>query len=609
MHKARGRKFRRFLAATLLLVAVFGLFLIQDANGPPAPGTEEKPDKVVTVTPDKSTGSSGRVVADDETILSPPKQVTITEPSPTFAKKRPNLSSEEPPTRYVTINNRLYPLRQYRLMALPNDPMANQWWVDNAQFEPAWTTPHGGNGTVLAIIDTGFALNHEEFAGRWHTNSNETGATTAENPSNLNCTDRSLILDASCNLIDDDFDGTVDNETGTAVYENPSRLNCTDQTLALDKSCNRVDDDGNGLIDDVNGWDFINNDNSVQAGELNPAGEGTTHGTMVAGVAAASGNNAKGIAGSDWATKILPIQALDDDSYGDTLSVGRSIFYAIEQGADVINVSLGTTHQDDYVREAIDAATRAGVLVVASSGNDGCECMVYPAAYSEVLAVGALNTSNTYASFSSWGAELDMLAPGTDITSPTWSSSNQTAAYASGLAGTSFASPMVAGMITRMLSHQPTAAPLQLIGGITESVNRLGLTVNTPHSSRYGFGTLHADRAVKRMTTPNNPFQIYSFSPVQKGSFIQPGTNLEAGSSYYPYYCENGTIPTTAIYELKKSGSHFFSISKVETRIATLNGYSSSLFAYSCVRQPHDNPTLIRALNIFREFQNIPEPR
>ena len=98
--------------------------------------------------------------------------------------------------------------------------------------------------------------------------------------------------------------------------------NCTDQSVALDKSCNRVDDDGNGLVDDWRGWDFVNFDGFVEAGETNPNGSETLHGTMTSGVAAATGNNGVGIAGVDWGATILPIQVFDDDGYANATRAG-----------------------------------------------------------------------------------------------------------------------------------------------------------------------------------------------------------------------------------------------------------------------------------------------
>lgn len=511
--------------------------------------------------------------------------------------------------KMITIDNKQYPLRTYKPLLTSNDPYAGQWWETNTKLPSAWDIPRGTTETTLAIIDTGFALNHEEFTNRWYTNAGESGAATSEAPSSLNCSDHGQTLDASCNLIDDDFDGIVDNESGSVAYQNPSRLNCSAQSKPLTKDCNRIDDEHNGYIDDVSGWDFINSDNSPQAGELNPVGNGTTHGTMVAGVAAATGNNGKGIAGVDWGTKILPIQALDDDSYGDTLSVGRAIYYAVNQGADVISISLGSDQPDDYIREAVQAALAKGIVVVAASGNDGCDCMVYPAHYPEVLAVGALNTSNQPASFSSWGDNLDVLAPGTQLTSSTWSNTNQSSAYVSGINGTSFATPMVGGMLTRLLSQQPSVTPQQLVAALSENTNRLTLASNMAHTTTLGFGTLDAAKATNRMATPVSTMQQYAYTPISLGDYLSPTNPFDQTGNYLAYQCETTSSPATAIYELKNAASSFFTISKVEQQQALSLGYSSGLFAYGCIQQPHDKPNVIRALNIFREFRNSEPPK
>ena len=523
------------------------------------------------------------------------------------APAQPYAERQKPSTdgRKVTINNREYPLRTYKPLAVPNDPYASEWWVSNARLNQAWDTAPGTSQPVLAIIDSGFALNHEEFANRWYTNAGESGTVASEAASTLNCTGRSLALSAACNLIDDDSDGIIDNETGPATYENPSRLNCTAQARPLDKSCNRLDDDGNGYTDDTRGWDFINHDNSAQAGELNPVGTGTTHGTRVAGIAAATGNNAKGIAGVDWNAKILPIQALDDDSYGDTLSVGRSIYYAIDQGADVISISLGSGLPDAFVREAVQAALAKGIVVVAAAGNDGCDCIVYPANYPEVLAVGALSTTSQPAVFSSYGANLDILAPGSNMTSSNWQSDNQTSSYVSGINGTSFATPMIAGMLTRLKSQQPTATPAQLIAAVTESVNRLTLAPSIASDPYYGFGTLDAGKATGRMAVPKTGQISYAFTPISKGNVLRANAPAEPLSSGLVYACDSGTIGSTAVFELIKGESRFFTISRAENQQAIDMGYASVFLAYACLQQPHDTNTVMHAINVFHEFRNI----
>lgn len=592
-----------YILPILVLFAAF--FLWTPASAPTSP----KPIKE----PITSSDDTGVVETNDERDSGISYSTNIPFRIPTTASveseaKPTALNSKKPvkrpplrPAEFAVIDNVTYPVQTYELFMTPNDPNATQHWITSTGLATAWDTPIGPYQTKMAIIDTGFGLAHEEFTNRWLQNSGEQGVTALENPSSLNCTDRALAIDATCNLIDDDADGIIDNESGNVPYQNPSRRNCTDQGITLDKSCNRRDDDGNGYIDDVTGWDFINNDNSVQAGELNPSGDGTTHGTMVAGVAAATGNNGRGIAGVDWSVKILPIQALDDDSYGDTLSVGRAIYYAIARGVDVINLSLGSAGQDPYVRGAVEAATKAGILVVAASGNDGCECISYPANYPEVLAVGALDTNNNYASFSSWGNELDIMAPGTSYRTAYWTNANQTNAYVSGVAGTSFSSPFIAGLATRIKSQRANTTPLQLIAALTESTNNLG-TTTTSHDKRYGFGGSNAASTTNRITVATHEIQTYQLDPIAVGSYLNPANPLERSGNYLVKSCLK---PSTPVYELIRSSERFYTISKVEARSARSNGFSQTFFGYGCLQQPHDTQDVIRSINLLKEFRNI----
>jgi hypothetical protein len=554
---------------------------------------------------------AGPVPAGNKAVTPPPNSTGGNTAAPNQAAYQVASGSRQATTKtaaaaekYVTIDNRLYPLRIYKTLLTPNDPSAAQWWVGNATLNQAWDTPPGNRDTLLAVIDTGFGLGHEEFSGRWYANPGESGPATAESPSTLNCTDRGLPLSAACNLIDDNHDTVIDNETGPATYQNPSRLNCTAQGRPLTGDCNRRDDDGNGYVDDVTGWDFANYDNSVQAGELNPSGSGTTHGTRVTGIAAATGNNGKGLAGVDWHTKILPVQALDDDSVGDTRGVGRAILYAASRGADVISISLGSDLPDDYVRQAIQTAIAGGSVVVAAAGNTACDCMVYPANYPEVVGVGALNGNSQRASFSSWGANLDIMAPGTQMTSATWTAGNPASAYVSGINGTSFATPLVSGLLTRLLSLQPNAKPLQLIAALTENTNRLGLPATPSKDTSLGYGTVDGAKVTSRMTTAQAPTQLYAFSLISKGNLPDPSIPREISGPYQPIECLAGSIGSTPVYELLKGENRFYSISNMEVAAATAAGYSANPFIQACLLQPHDTPANVRMLNIFREFGN-----
>lgn len=595
---------------TLLIVSVFTLSLLapapQTAYNPAAPvySPEQSDDnEEVALKPDHhaapETPARRPATAPNRIFGQMPAKADIAQPSKLIEEKRQA-------DFLIAEDGKTYPIRRYKPAMTPNDPGASQWWVGKAGLNAAWGYGVGPRQTVLAIIDTGFALKHEEFTGRLHENKGEKGATSQQQPSRLNCTDRGIPLDKSCNLIDDDFDGIVDNEAGPTALENRSQYNCADQGLQLDKSCNMIDDDGNGLIDDLSGWDFVNFDRSAQAGETNPGGSGTRHGTLVAGVAAATGDNSKGIAGVDWHTKILPIQALDDDSYGDTLTVSRSIRYAADQGADVISISLGTTQPDDYLRQAIAYAIAKGSIVVAAAGNDGCQCLSYPARYDEVVAVGATGPDDVPTSFSNWGDTLDVLAPGIDITSPVWASANPISAYSSGVAGTSFSTPLVAGLLTLARSHQPQAGASQLIAALTEHTNRLTIPSNLARDAELGYGRVDGGLLLGRAKHIRLATMRYAYSPLSGGNFLGP---YEQVRPFYAYSCETARPGTTPVYRLSKTATTFYTISEVERYQAAAQGYSVSAFGNFCLNLPTDQPQLIRDLSIPREFENRHLPK
>jgi hypothetical protein len=520
-------------------------------------------------------------------------QKSVTTSKTVHTAKDVQIASQSP--TFKTESGKTFPLRTYKTLAA-NDPNASQWWTTSTGLESAWNIGAGSRQTTVAIIDTGFALAHEEFSGRWAINSGEQGAATSENPSVRNCTDRSLPLSESCNLIDDDYDGIVDNESGATTLENPSRLNCTDRSIALDKSCNLIDDDNNGYADDVTGWDFANYDPSVQAGETNPDGNGTRHGTEVSGILAATGNNSKGIAGVNWQTKILPLQAIDDDSYGNTLTVARAIYYAADRGVDVISISLGSEGEDDYLREAIQYAIDAGSVVVAASGNDGCNCMSYPANYPEVFAVGAHNSSNSPSSFSSFGNNLDILAPGEDMKTTVWTKTNQTSGYVSGVAGTSFATPYVSGLLSIARSHQPNATWGELTNSLLSTTNHASLTASNPVSPQLGSGLTKADSYISRVTMPQTPAIRYIFGPSSQIATLGSGQVYDC----YP----PGEFPTAPLYEIVRGTSITYTIDTLSTIRATASGATVNNLWRSCVGLPGDMPTTTRNINLLGEIRN-----
>lgn len=527
-------------------------------------------------------------------LASSPNTVTPTRHSPSKVASVHGLSSTDP--TFKTASGKTYPLRTYKTLAV-NDPYANQWWTSGTGLTTAWNIGAGPRQTTVAVIDTGFALGHQDLAGRWANNSGEQGATTSQNPSQRNCTGRGLPLSASCNLIDDDYDGIVDNESGSATVQNPSHLNCTDRGIALDKSCNLVDDDANGYVDDVTGWDFANNDASVQAGQTQPNGSSTEHGTEVSGILAATGNNGKGLAGVDWSTKILPLQAINDDGYGNTLTVGEAIYYAADRGVDVISLSLGSTGSDSYTRQAVQYALDRGSIVVAASGNDGCNCMLYPANYPEVIAVGAQNSSNQRASFSSYGSNLDIVAPGEDMITSTWSPTNQTSSYVGGVAGTSFAAPYVSGLLTLARSHQSDASWGELTNALLSSASHSGLSASSPFSSYIGSGYARGGNYISRVTTPSQPGMRYDFSPLRSAGTL--------GSSSVFYCTPNASFPTAPLYEITSGSSTSYTIDRLEELRAAADGDTVRNIGRACVGMPGDTPTTIRTINLPSEINNL----
>jgi len=210
----------------------------------------------------------------------------------------------------------------------------------------------------------------------------------------------------------------------------------------------------------VQGYDFVNRDNVPE--------DDFGHGTMVAGIAAAGTNNGIGVAGAVWAGKIMPIKVLDDHGAANDENIAAGIRYAVDHGADVINMSLGGPGASTILQDAVDYATTNDVVVVAAAGNDGDTEPHFPAACEGVVAVGALDAAGNMASFSSHGSWISIAAPGVSITTTTRISS-----YGSG-SGTSFSSPLVAAVAFLLRAADPNATQQSIVARILDSADDLG---------------------------------------------------------------------------------------------------------------------------------------
>ncbi len=249
---------------------------------------------------------------------------------------------------------------------------------------------------------------------------------------------------------------------------------------------NGVDDEGNGFIDDIHGWDF--------AGDDNLPDDDYGHGTHVAGIAGARINNATGIAGMAGNVMLMPVDVFLNGigSYADLI---RAILYATDNGAWVINMSLGATSYSRGEEAAVNYAWDHDVVVVASAGNDYREAVKYPAAHANAIAVAATNSLDEKANFSNWGDFVDIAAPGVAV----WSS------YFDGyqpLSGTSMAAPHVSGLAALIRSANPTLTAAQVRTQIEQNADDLGSTGWDPY---FGHGRINARRALEGVTVIPGP--------------------------------------------------------------------------------------------------------
>lgn len=236
---------------------------------------------------------------------------------------------------------------------------------------------------------------------------------------------------------------------------------------------NNRDDDRNGWIDDTYGYDFVNKDGSPQ--------DDNGHGTHVAGIVAAVGNNATGVAGVAWGSKIVVIKALDQAGSGYISTIAKAIDYAIalkQSGVPImiLNLSLGGTSNSSALYRAVERARNHDLLLVAAAGNQGSNNDVtplYPANFQldSVVSVAAVDGDGALASFSNYGAStVHLAAPGTSILS---TALRRTGVEYRRLSGTSMASPHVAGVLALIAAANPSLTALQVRAVLLGSTKQL----------------------------------------------------------------------------------------------------------------------------------------
>lgn len=214
-----------------------------------------------------------------------------------------------------------------------------------------------------------------------------------------------------------------------------------------------------------------------------PGGDGTAdghgHGTHVAGVIAAVANNGVGITGFAPGMTITPVRVLDDTGSGWDSDIAEGIVYAVDHGAEVINLSLGST-SPGVSATAVEYAVARGVVVLAAAGNERAagNPVTYPAAYPDVIGVAASDRYDAIASFSNTGSYVDLTAPGVSI------ASTVPGGY-SYMSGTSMATPYAAAVAGFLAAADPSLSPAQVTATLTGTADDL-LTSGRDDSSGYG---------------------------------------------------------------------------------------------------------------------------
>jgi hypothetical protein len=327
-------------------------------------------------------------------------------------------------------------------MHIPNDPMlGDQWYLRQVRAYEAWDIARADASMVIAITDTGVEPLHPDLKNILWKNEMEMG------------------IDGQGN----------------------------------DRRTNGADDDGNGLVDDWWGYDFGGKDGYSPDNDPVPA---YWHGTHVAGIAAAEGNNATGIAGIAHGAQLMAVKISDDRSSTDPqITKGfDGILYAAKMGARVINCSWGGPGYSQAEREVITQVVEHwGSVVVAAAGNNGSNLASYPASYPGVLSVASVVQNDERSSFSNYHSQVGLAAPGQDILS-TGMLGNGSSGYRYSN-GTSMASPIVAGAAALVLSKYPDLLNEQVIAVLRSTADNID-ALNPSYQFLLGSGRINLERAL-----------------------------------------------------------------------------------------------------------------
>ncbi|MEM9598604.1 MAG: S8 family serine peptidase [Acidobacteriota bacterium] len=330
---------------------------------------------------------------------------------------------------------------------VPNDPSyGSEYHLPIIDAEEAWDTTVGLPSAIVAVLDSGSEFTHEDLG------------------------------------------------FGTDAYQNVWLNNGEDAWSDPDNPStgNGVDDDNNGYVDDWKGYDFSSGNNNSSGPFF--------HGTAVAGVLGAKTNNGTGIAGAagGWnGVGALVMIAGVGDSFPDGSAIDDAILYAADMGAHVVQLSLTVGASAAIDAAVADAQDNSNMVVICASGNAGSTTMPYPASNPRIISIGATNASDLRAGFSNHGTDLDLSAPGDNIFALDLNDGYNFTG------GTSFAAPLVSGVVALMLSVNPDLTHTEVRQILHDTADKVGGynynwdATRPGHSFELGYGRVNARRAVE----------------------------------------------------------------------------------------------------------------
>jgi subtilisin family serine protease len=314
------------------------------------------------------------------------------------------------------------PNYRHQIDFVPNDSLfSQQTALQVIQAEAAWNIQLASPAIIVGVIDTGIDYHHEDLRNALWINSGE----------DLNGNGQ---IDAS------DFNG--------------------------------IDDDGNGFVDDLRGWDFTDAPSFPDGGDFqipdNDPLDEHGHGTSVAGLIGATGNNREGIAGLAFGCRVMNLRAGTSLGFLEEDDVASAIVYAVENGARVINMSFGDEVASPLLRDVMRFAYNQNCVLVASAGNSATDKIHYPSGLDETISVGATDDADRLAGFSNYGSSVDVVAPGVSVL--TTQRGNSYGPFS----GTSASAPLVSALAALVLSKIPDLPNESVKSLITSATDDLG---------------------------------------------------------------------------------------------------------------------------------------